>query len=93
MFLGQAARIVWPKRKMTESHQAFSVGDQVLRKAEHGSKMAPKYDPGYVVEQVSATGQTYVVRREKISPGQTSLFKVHHNQLRKGNEKGRETDS
>ena len=87
MFLGQAARIVWPKRKKVGSHQAFNVGDLVLKKVEQGNKMAPKYDPGYVVEQVSTTGQTYVIRREKVSPGQTSLFKVHHNQLRKGNGK------
>ena len=86
VFLGQAARIVWPKRKKVGSHQAFNVGDQVLRKVEQSNKMAPKYDPGYVVEQVSATGQTYVIRRERVRPGQTSLFKAHHNQLRKGKE-------
>ena len=32
VFLGHAARIVWPKRKKVGSHKAFNVGDLVLKK-------------------------------------------------------------
>ena len=44
--------------------------------------MGPRFVPGFTIEQVSQSGRSYVIRREDPAPGQTTLFKVHHNQLR-----------
>ena len=47
------------------------------------SKMEARYQPGYTIEQVSTSGQTYVIRRDRPQPEQATLLKVHHNQLQK----------
>ena len=86
VFLEKAARVVLPNRKQNtdgRTHKPLSKGDRVLKKVDNPpSKMSMKYEPGFVVEQVNSKGLTYVVRRLDPIPGQLSLLKAHHNQLR-----------
>ena len=44
--------------------------------------MDPKYEPNFVIEQVSTRGLSYVLRRLVPKQGQLTLLKAHHNQLK-----------
>ena len=84
VFLGKAARVTLPKRRQIgagRTHTPFRIGDIVLKKIDTPStKMAPKYEPDFRIEQVNRL--TYVIRRLKPKPGQPTLLKAHHNQLK-----------
>ena len=86
VFLQKASDIILPTKnpdKNEKGHTPFSIGDRVLKKIDlPASKMAPKYEPNFQIEQVSNKERTYVVRRLKPKPGQLTLLKAHHNQLK-----------
>ena len=88
IFLSNAARVVIPRRRQPErqsTHQPFKVGEAVLKKVEvPTSKTCPRFEPGFVVVQVSEMGLTYVIRRRDPKPGQMVFLKAHHNQLKSG---------
>ena len=46
------------------------------------NKMSAKFEPGFRIEETNDNGLTYVIRRSNPAPGQLTLFKAHHNQLR-----------
>ena len=86
VFLGVAANIIFPDRPnkdIKREHTAYAVGDRVLKKIDlPTSKMDPKYEPDFAIEQVNSSGLSYVVRRLKPKQGQLTLLKAHHNQLK-----------
>ena len=85
VFLDNAARVVLPKRPQHDksTHETFEIGDKVLKRVDiPSSKTSPRFEPGFSITQVNPGGLTYVIRRQNPKPGQLSLLKAHHNQLR-----------
>ena len=87
VFLANAARVVMPTQSgnLAEGlpHRPYSEGDRVLKKVDQPvSKASPRYEPGFVIIRVNPASRTYVIRRIDPGPGQLTLLKAHHNQLK-----------
>ena len=87
VFLANAARVVMPKQTMrqgsAQQHNPYREGDRVLKKVDvPASKASPRYEPGFTIVRVNPANMTYVVRRANPGPGQLTLLKAHHNQLK-----------
>ena len=87
VFLANAARVVMPRQSLDigsgRPHKPYSEGDRVLKKVEMpATKTSPRYEPGFIIVRVNPACLTYVIRRMNPGPGQLTLLKAHHNQLK-----------